>query len=169
MLQRYTDDQILDLFRLHNLRFPRIQSRKELEKEIYKQLNLKFTKYQIQITVNIYLFDKHEDLRANLLEYLTNIAHLIPERIFGLSFLRKIQATPIIHFLNRHTFQIIFQKNKLFTRNDLKFCKQCFDLSKNPRLEREMLTLSEWSLDSYNLPYDFYFDFSLVSVKYAAL
>jgi hypothetical protein len=129
MLQRYTDDQILDLFRLHNLRFPRIQSRKELEKEIYKQLNLKFTKYQIQITVNIYLFDKHEDLRANLLEYLMNIAHLIPERIFGLSFLRKIQATPIIHFLNRHTFQIIFQKNKLFTRNNLKFCKMLLNFN----------------------------------------
>jgi len=150
-------NELLQLAKLHNIYVPSLyRNRKTVERQIYKNVNLKIASYHLNIFLDIHIDSEFIHYTSNCLSYvnhfLTSICSIcFDEMTFSYCYVDKIKKDRI---------RIVLHRKYPFTNEELDFCEGLYN--KNYiNLQELILNPSEYNLQKFILPENFTFDLRL--------
>ena len=149
--------ELLQIAKLHNIYIPSLyRNRKTVERQIYKNVNLKIASYHLNIFLDIHIDLEFIAYTSQCLKYvnhfLTSICSIcFDEMTFSYCYVDKIKKDRI---------RITLHRKYPFSDEEFEFCKYLFN--KNYiNLQELILNPSEHNLCKFNFPENFTFDLSL--------
>jgi hypothetical protein len=161
-------DELAEIARLNNIYIPYAINRKDLERHIYKNVNIKNVRYQLLIDIRIYTKMEHNDKFLNLLSYLDANKHKIPTSFFGpfeVDKVKKCHKIGSVSFdmygikrIEPDLIRITLQRKTPFFKIDEERIDHIHRLYKPTEDEDDIMYISPENFNKYGFPKDFEFE-----------
>jgi hypothetical protein len=160
--------ELTEIAKMHNVFVPGPINKKDLERYIYKNVNLKNNRYQLIIDIRIYINENHEDKSKNLLNYIEDNLYKVPKLFFG-----EFEIDPkkgmyklgsvlfesyTVRIVDSSLIRIVLQRQKPFFKNDSDKVEKVYTNFKYSIHEDDIMYISSENLEKYHFPKDFGFE-----------
>jgi hypothetical protein len=167
-LRNKTFDELIEIAKLNNVFIPGPINKKDLERYIYKNVNLKNNRYQLLIDIRIYIDRVHEDKSKNLLYYLEDNLYKVPKLFFGefeIDLKKRMYKLGSVLFesytvrmVDSSLIRIVLQRDKPFFKDDSDKVENVYTNFKYSMNEDDIMYISSENLEKYHFPKDFGFE-----------
>jgi hypothetical protein len=168
-----TFDELMEIAKLNNVFVPQPINKKDLERHISKNVNLKNNRYQLLIDIRIYIIEGHENKYKNLLEYIQDNIYKVPKLFFGdfeidpkgiykLGTVKFERYT--VRIIDLSLIRIVLQRSTPFFKDDSNKVEKVYKNFKYSMTEEDIMFISSENLKKYYLPEDFGFELEFEKV-----
>ena len=161
-----TFDELMEIAKLNNVFVPQPINKKDLERHISKNINLKNNRYQLLIDIRIYIIEGHENKYKNLLEYIQDNIYKVPKLFFG-DFeidpkgIYKLGSVKFenyaVRIVDSNLIRIVLQRSTPFFKDDSNKVEKVYKNFKYSMTKDDIMFISSENLKKYHLPEDFGF------------
>jgi hypothetical protein len=173
-LRNKTFDELVDIAKLNNVFIPGPINKKDLERHISKNVNLKNNRYQLLIDIRIYIDKGHENKSKNLVQYIEDNIHKVPKLFFGditINLDKRVYMLGDVTFdsyrikmVDSTLIRIILQRETPFFKEDSDRIEKVYENFKYVMDKKDIMFISSENLEKYKLPNDFGFELEFEKV-----
>jgi hypothetical protein len=165
-LRSKTFDELMEISKLNNIFVPQPINKKDLERHISKNINLKNNRYQLLIDIRIYINEGHEDKYKNLLKYIKDNIYKVPKIFFGdfeidAKGMYKLGSVKFenytVRIVDLSLIRIVLQRSAPFFKDDSIKVENVYKNFKYSMTEEDIMFISSENLKKYHLSEDFGF------------
>lgn len=165
-------EELYEIAKLNNVHVPHPINRKNLERHIYKSVNLKHVCYRLVIFIKIQLENDNVIHYSKLVNYIDDNIYKVPDVFFGnvkIDYLTNKYYIDELKFdsyevrrTDKDTISIMFERKNPFYKHDSDYIENLMLKTQNisiNKLDNDcILYLTEEKLQKYKFPNEFYFD-----------
>jgi hypothetical protein len=175
-------EELQEIAKLNNVHVPHPINRKNLERHVYKNVNIKNVKYRLVIFVKIKLEKDNIIHYSKFLQYIDDNIYQVPSVFLGkikVDFFTAKYYVKDIYFdsyevrrIDKDTISVMFERKDPFYKRDSDYIEKLVletQNSYNINIDNEsILYLTKEKLQAYKFPNEFYFDLHFEKISRVA-